>query len=129
MNNESIKEILELNDGKHNVYLPKEVKEAFTCIDYELSVCSCELPKILDYITNLQLENINLKNENKTLRSDFNNQVEYASNYKSRCEKAVEYINNQILINYTENDEYNFKDTPTGADLLNILKGDKDEQR
>jgi len=47
-------EILELNDKKYNVNLPKEVKEAFICIDYELSVCSCELPKILDYITNLQ---------------------------------------------------------------------------
>jgi len=53
MNNE-IKEILEVNGDKYNVNLPKEVKEAFTCIDYELSVCNCELPKILDCITNLQ---------------------------------------------------------------------------
>ena len=43
------KEIKEIN-------LPKEIEEAFNCIDYELSVCSDELPKILDYITNLQQE-------------------------------------------------------------------------
>ena len=53
----SEEEILEVNGEKYNVNLPKEVKEAFTCIDCELSVCSCELPKILDCIINLQEEN------------------------------------------------------------------------
>ena len=41
----------------NEIKLPKKVTEAFNCIDYELSVCSDQLPIILDYITNLQQEN------------------------------------------------------------------------
>lgn len=47
-------EIIEINGEKYKINLPKEIKEAFNCIDYELSVCSDELPKIIDYIKQLQ---------------------------------------------------------------------------
>ena len=39
--------------------IPREIKNAFSCIDNELSVSSDELPKIFNYITNLQEEKEN----------------------------------------------------------------------
>jgi hypothetical protein len=47
-------EIMEINGKEYKINLPKEIEEAFTCIDYELSVCNDELPKILDYIIDLK---------------------------------------------------------------------------
>lgn len=75
--------------------------------------------KVLNYITNLQQENERLKvDEHFFTECGFTNIVQLALcyvDYKSRCEKAIEYINNY----------------PVNAChyLLNILQngGDKDE--
>ena len=93
-----------------------------------------EVYKLLDYITNLQQENERLKkleykfiddsgeNESFTLEEylDIGNKL-YDSerekeDYKSRCERAVEYIK----INFVE-------DIITVKTLLNILNGRSDE--
>lgn len=66
---EEIEETLELNGVEHNTYLPKKIMEAFKGIDYELSVCSDELPKILNYITTLQEKNEELE-KNHDFRVD-----------------------------------------------------------
>lgn len=47
-------ETIKINGEKYEIKIPKKIKNAFTCIDEELSVCSTELPKILDYINSLQ---------------------------------------------------------------------------
>ena len=149
---DEIKEILELNGDKYNVNLPKEVKEAFTCIDYELSVCSCELPKILDYITNLQEENDRLKvklNCKEYFSSTMPENTEFVIltkenydrqqkdieleliDYKSRNEKAIEYIkqnskcggsfiDDKFVIEYID-------EIFNGMELLNILNGGSNE--
>ena len=44
--------------------IPREIINAFRCIDNELSVCSDELPKIFNYITDLQEDNNYLKKRN-----------------------------------------------------------------
>ncbi len=84
-----------------------------------------DIDKLLDYITNLQQENERLKEENKhifanvnddeLLRSNAMNWAE-AQDYKSRIEKAVEYIEDVMDLN---------KECP--QDLLDILNGRSDE--
>ena len=72
---------------------------------------------IKDYITNLQEENEHLDKVNCILRKNINNNV-----YKSRVEKAVEYIKE-----HQRKDEFlNLNEWET-RDLLNILQGGKDE--
>lgn len=82
--------------------------------------------KILDCITNLQEENERLKEENKRIFSKVNddellisNAMNYAEaqKYKSRCEKAIEYIKNNCYY-LVDNDDKN---------LLNILNGGDEE--
>lgn len=125
------------------INLPKEIEEAFNCIDYELSVCNDELPKIKNYITNLQVEvnkltaesteweskcydlqeeNKHLDKVNCHLRKKINNDI-----YKQRNEEAIEYINEEQQKIDEMGDNYCYLDEYEINDLLNILKGDKDE--
>ena len=78
-----------------------------------------DINKLLDYITNLQQENEKLLSENITIKN-VRNMVDETI-YKSRVEKAVEYIKedyerNQEVIEYCSFDEFYKK-------LLNILNG------
>ena len=84
-----------------------------------------DVESIKDYITNLQKENENLKEENKRIFSRVNddellisNAMNYAElqDYKQRNEKAVEYIERKKLIT-TEVTNGNI------IYLLNILQG------
>ena len=97
--------------------------------------------KLLDYITNLQtieqqygailsenveLENkiTNLQEENEKLLKICGDYDKQANNYKSRIEKAVEYIKRNykvLLLTNPPREAFN-KDY-----LLNILNGDEDE--
>ena len=89
-----------------------------------LYLCDKEHSKLLlDYITNLQQENERLKklkeNASNVCMAEHRyavDKAEEARDYKSRCEKAVEYIK----INFVE-------DIITVKTLLNILNGDKSE--
>ena len=66
--------------------------------------------ELLNYITNLQQENERLRNHIQMI--PYLQTVREKDNYKSRCEKAVEYIK----INFVE-------DIITVKTLLNILNG------
>ena len=103
-----------------------------------------EIKEILDYITNLQQENerlkeeyINVKNyikmrnvstevEDKALLYNIEleniNKKKYLD-YKSRCEKAIEY-NKEIVDNYLEEDDCEYCDGryATAKHNLNILQ-------
>lgn len=68
--------------------------------------------KLLDYITNLQKENKKLLSENITIKSVRN--VVDETIYKSRIEKAVEYIDRRDIDWGSEEHDY----------LLNILNGE-----
>lgn len=82
-----------------------------------------EFYKLNDYITNLQKENERLKETQYVWSYDLDMQLE---DYKSRCEKAIEYINK-----YPCETWYYAKDRQLilrQDELLNILQGvDKDE--
>ena len=59
-----------------------------------------EKTKLLDYITHLQEENERLKEELQQEKKDFKETNDYCfelKDYKSRCEKAIEYILNNKL--------------------------------
>ena len=97
-----------------------------------------DLISILDYITNLQEENERLKNEpltNKISRIDsvVSNIYRENEDYKSRFDKAVEYMKTIYFSLLSNNKNYNnlyikLLDTKQGNKLLNILEGvDKDE--
>lgn len=86
------------------------------------------IPYLLDYITNLQQENEKLLSENITIKS-VRNMVDETI-YKSRCEKAVEYIKKHIEkcnIDGYEGKFDNFDIFTKPQKLLNILNGDKSE--
>lgn len=79
MNNE-IKEIL---DFKENA-------------DYKKLSCD-EIKVLRDYITNLQQENERLKQNNMSYQEEMARTWKITDDYKSRIEKAVEYIENDTF--------------------------------
>ena len=95
-------------------------------INEELYVEMLEDGELYDYITNLQQENERLKEKsiNEVLKIDFdmcvkdlkkaNKKIEKLEDYKSRVEKAVEYIENCP--------KYLWENVNT-KELLNILNG------
>lgn len=108
MNNE-IKEIL---DFKENA-------------DYKKLSCD-EIAILRDYITNLQQENDDLKGRLENAVADCNLRLQEFKDYKSRIDKAVEYIKQQTTdeetgkdLGYSDNIDYEY--------LLNILNGRSDE--
>lgn len=78
-----------------------------------------DLKKLENYITNLQKENLKLISENEAIKS-----IKYTVDetiYKSRNEKAVEYIKNTIFWGLYE--DVPMIDTKYGGELENILQG------
>ena len=92
----------------------KEILEDYGCIP--------RVKKLGDYITNLQEENQHLDKVNCQLRKKINNDI-----YKSRIEKAVDYIKKDWYELNTRDIEHCInlcKDIR--IDLLNILQGEDD---
>lgn len=97
--------------------------------------------ELYDYITNLQQENERLKDQNinEILKKDleicakqYKKSEEKLEDYKSRCEKAVEYLKSQednLFMSFSDDflghDELITK--KIGTTLLNILNGRSDE--
>lgn len=120
--NDEIKEILEQLEwyrkiGKKDVYYPECVlpnKKAFI---------------LLDYITNLQQENLALARENEKEKQfikdcGFQNQQQLALmylDYKSRVEKAVEYIKSLCYIE-SKNEWFTYGDDLSPEHIVNILQ-------
>lgn len=156
---EEIKEILDYLKPKYDIV--DELGNDYKKVKFK----NCKL--LLDYITNLQQENDELKESNKRLNSVINdlkkpvNYYQYASkyvkdenerlkeqlqnkgivktcencewfgtcphsyreyDYKSRCEKAIEYIHKMWLAKLTPDTV-----SKTKGDLLNILQGSDEE--
>lgn len=108
--NDEIKEILD--------YLKSDNWEVGNG-DYEKRLYKCDIELLFNYITNLQ-------QENEYLDKELNNMTDYAKDledYKSRCEKAIEYIKNNITWYYDEDlDESVYQDEISGDKVLNILQ-------
>ena len=85
-----------------------EIKEILDYIDDKI-IPNEKWNEVKDYITNLQEENKHLDKVNCQLRKKINNDI-----YKSRNDKAVEYI---------ENDLKSFLYSIEYKTLLNILNG------
>lgn len=95
-----------------------------------------DLIKLENYITNLQKENEKLKEENKHIFSRVNddellisNAMNYAElqDYKSRNEKAVEYIKEWWYEKNTRDINRIVSLGDKRIDLLNILQGENDD--
>lgn len=82
--------------------------------------CRCfeERKKLANYITNLQEANERLKNHIQMI--PYLQAVKEKENYKSRIEKAIEYIE---LWHYRNDYRVNSFTTGCKNDLLNILQG------
>lgn len=83
-----------------------------------------------DYIINLQEENKKLRMRNDMLRKDIDSFIaDNKVDYKSRCEKAIEYIKDNINT-YTNGKDYKFDEFNILASpkyLLTILRGSEDK--
>ena len=110
MNKEEIKEILE--DVKRHLDYVEATKQC--------SIRDNEMKAMYDYITNLQEENKHLDEVNCHLRKKMNNDI-----YKSRNEKAIEYIKNNWFSKNTRNIDELHSLGDWRLDLLNILKGEE----
>lgn len=117
----------------------------------EMARCFEERKKMADYITNLQQENERLKEKNKMLQEDAwrNNdnlmemvkeeleksnceECEICEDYKSRIEKAVEYIEKnqykaKTITSYAYGSMDIYEICCESNDLLDILNGRSDE--
>lgn len=128
MNNE-IKEILYLQD-----YIDKYKSDEKAIINGNRLTTPAmldylEAKELLDYITNLQEENKQLRwesNHNYNLGKDIDKE---ARKYKSRIDKAIEYIKNDWYELNTRDIEHVVNlGKDIRIDLLNILQGeDKDK--
>lgn len=97
--NDEIKEFIEFRadeDGTYFYYIDKNGDEQW----------GYNLDNLKDYITNLQKENEELKKNQRyykngvfSLEYDKETLSDMVDDYKSRVEKAVEYINNNPFIN------------------------------
>lgn len=128
--NEEIKEILDdlrTYKDRYEYYLFNNL--SFSDRDYKAKI-------LLNYITNLQEENEILKEENKHIFANVNddellisNAMNYAEaqDYKSRIDKAIEYIRSEYTI--TDDDLYLalYSSDGTLDKLENILTGGDEE--
>ena len=103
---EEIKEILEALKPQDKEFIKAGIKE------YPLVLSVKEQKILLDYITNLQEENKQLKEKNYLLIDYQDMEIRY-NEYKQRNEKAIEILK---LCN-----------SKCAKETINILKGDKDE--
>lgn len=142
---DEIKEIISYL--KNNTFIPDETKRKYKILHRD------EVNKLLDYITNLQQENEKLLDENIAIKDivvEKDSQIkemilqktDYIAinilemkleDYKSRVEKAVEYINkNKHLSMFADcrepEEEWNYDLEINPRDLLNILQGESHEE-
>lgn len=129
--NDEIKEILDYL--KNNTFIPDETKRKYKILHKD------ETKRLLDYITNLQQENEYLKQQpcfeiehtdtfayKKWKCSEVMKQAEELEDYKSRCEKAIEYCKSYSC---WEDEDGTFHETNLCIDdLLNILQNGSDSQ-
>ena len=100
----------------------KEILDKLKSNNYPFGIATIDINKLEDYITNLQEENRILKenaehNDKVVDKAKWNEMI-----YKSRNEKAIEYIKQQDMKYYGAVVENKMKI------ILNILQGeDKDE--
>lgn len=108
---DEIKEILEIHIKANCELLPKNQK------------------KVLDCITNLQEENERVSNLYQTYEEANGLWIKKYEDYKSRCEKAIEYINkNKHLSMFADcrepEEDWNYELEINPRELLNILQGE-----
>lgn len=80
-----------------NIKIPEQILDYVDTMEHLL--------ELYNYITNLQQENEHLRSDLNTLKNTiievnslFNHLTKKDLDYKSRCEKAVEYMNNTFNI-------------------------------
>ena len=90
----------------------------------ELYVEMIENGELYDYITNLQYQIEHLDKVNCQLRKKINNDI-----YKSRCEKAVEYINKhkEPLHHSFDEPDCDYWIATNPQDIIDILNGRSDK--
>ena len=104
--------------------IPREIINAFSCIDNELSVCSDELPKIFNYITDLQEDNDYLKKRNNFLNSACNGFSNKNKDLQTRIDKAKDYLET-CMINPEDLSLYENITKEECLKLLDILRGEE----
>lgn len=103
---------------KHEIFMMYDLAGDKDLIYYEA------IQRIIDYIADLEQENERLKTKTKEqslLLIDYQDMEQKLEDYKSRIEKAVEYIKE-----HSSNGEH-FMEWFECTELLNILNGRSDE--
>ena len=118
---DEIKEIL--NKLRSDDYYEKEYQKS---VYYER-----DLKKLEDYITNLQQENQTLQENNQAMQKEMV-RVWEKEDYKSRVEKAIEYINKhkiEYIDKHFKDDNVmvEFNEYANPQALLELLQGGKDD--
>lgn len=128
--------------------MTQDLKEMLHCIEMNCKHNKCfggikldeeDCKLLLDYITNLQQENERLKEklENKLTPEELVNMlnqelVRHNKCYKSRCDKAIEYIMSNLITEWDiKNDGcVSGSDLPADAitPILNILNGSDENE-
>ena len=120
---DEIKEILDYL--KNDNYFTESSEYEVSPYDLYKSLNSVQTDKLLDYITNLQEENKKLKHKLEQMYNDtkdtYNEICAEQIDYKSRNEKAIEYINST---GYGTDFSMSAEEVDN---LLNILQGDDKE--
>lgn len=92
-----------------------------SCGENDYLLTNDEIKALLNYITNLQKENLKLISENEAIKS-----IKYTVDetiYKSRNKKAIEYIKQHCEIIHYQNENIDKIGKVEGIPLLNILQG------
>ena len=130
--NDEIKETLEhlkeylqskINNGEHKIF--------YNDLMWDIKTIDCinAIDDSLDYITNLQQERDFYKHICLRYgRKGYEELYQEKEDYKSRCEKASEYLKNCEIVD--KDKRYPLLEEQFGEDLLNILQNgsEKDEQ-
>ena len=141
--NDEIKEILELQnkiDGiKNDTYTMKYIEwkaildyiTNLQTIEQQYSAILSENAELENKITNLQEENENLKDYLKIMEKGKDNNLNRFLDYKSRCEKAIEYFkfeNPEIFKSKKYSNHLWTIDGLTIKRFLNILTGEDNDR-
>ena len=104
-----------------------EIKEILDYIDDRI-IPSKKWNEVKDYITNLQEENDFIKKNRNKLLKDYAHLTILLEDYRSRIEKAVEYIKHAQNYGTIAQVMPHLKPYVNGDDLLNLLNSDEDKK-
>lgn len=115
------------NLKQENERLKKLEYKFFYCSEDEESFTLEDYLELGNKVYDLEQENERLKEKELLIESDINNAYSWLKDYKSRVEKAVEYIKDSGISFLNLANQRCFCNNQCADKILNILQGGKDE--